>query len=176
MISAFLDWPKRGISRNDYASITAEITVDPRGYASDCQARATAGNPNMAPYTCALLRQRSEFKPARDPAGHKIYGLHRSHFVWWNSDKPVDDVVIYDFVAHVGGNVPIEKADQLTRINYAVDTTGRVLSCWAGAADAKSALVAASCEQLPASLQKAVSDRKGKSVLSVQDAVVKVVE
>jgi hypothetical protein len=175
-IAAAVDWPTRGVDRNDYASITAEITVDPRGYASDCHASATAGNPNMAPYTCQLLKKRAQFAPARDPGGRKIYGLHRSHLLWWNRDNMPEGLVPYDFAARVGPEIAKAQGDKLTRISYAVDASGSLLSCGPLSDKDDAAVAAEACKQLPQSLRRPVLDRKGKPTVAVEDALVKAVE
>jgi hypothetical protein len=175
-ISPAIDWPRRGVDRNDYAAIEAELTVDTRGYVSNCQAHAAAGNPNMGPYKCQLLKQRAAFSPARDPDGHKIYGLHRVYVLWWARSNAPKDLPVSDFSVRVGRDIAVADSDKLTRISYAVDASGKLLSCGPAPRKQANALTAAACDQVPSSLVKPVTDRDGKPVTTVEDAVARILQ
>ena len=180
-ISAYFHFPARGVQNDVLTVVTADIIVNPYGGISDCRARATQGNPNMAEYTCKILRGTgSKFKPARDPSGKRMYGLYRQNVAWWTSAQRGTPPPKYEhpveFRMTVDRIPPDTEDPESTEIQFAVDVAGNGSSCSPTGTEGQAVLGQLACQRLANSLRvQPATDRKGRPVPSVQNARVKVI-
>ena len=173
-ISPALDFPVRGVKADALNVVVVELTVNPYGGMSDCQGRATHGNPNMAGYVCDVLKNRTTFKPARDPAGKRMWGVYRQTFVWWladkamppeNYDRPANFQLEFDRLP------PGVKDGAAGEIQFVIDTAGNGSSCSPTEANSDPAFMQMVCERLSTRLHfPPAKDRAGRPVPSVQNA------
>jgi hypothetical protein len=177
-IAPVLDFPVRGIEKEVFNIVDVHLTVNQYGGMAACSARSVRGNPNMAEYTCDILKNRTEFKPARDPSGKRMFGVYRVTINWWLSeDKPPPED--YDRPAEFQletNALPTDPKDRLVSIQFAVDTAGNGSSCSAAEYEENAALAQSACERLAGRLRvQPARDRGGRPVPSVQAARVKFV-
>jgi hypothetical protein len=183
--SPVYDWPA-GMKKDELVDVEVDNTINPYGYIEGCTAHVYIGNPGMGPYLCARLRQRGEFDAARDPNGHRLYGIFRAFVVLMNTNQPVTDppknIRWTDFDIQVPATPDLEKQKFIT-IQFAVDTNGTPSSCSlvpvVGYGLEKKpqtvdpAVVAQACAALPVNMHpEPARNRSGAVVPSVQTAEV----
>jgi hypothetical protein len=171
-LNYWLDFPRKGVKPNVLTVVAVEITVGTDGDSHGCRASVTAGNPQMAPYTCRLLHDRAMFRAARGPEGQKMFGVHRTFIAWWQGkEEPPQDARFWDFEVAVD-SLPVEmKPHARMQIMFAVDTAGQTSACRAEKDDGDPRLAQIACDQLLTKFTPAVAkDRKGRLVPSVQNA------
>jgi hypothetical protein len=178
-ISPVIDFPRRGINRESYTLVTTEMVINPRGGVIDCRSRVVAGNPGMGPYTCGLLRKRALFKPARDAAGQRVYGLNREAITWMMVEKlpsSFEPPSASHFAVRVPSLPPGTKRPAKASIQFAVDAAGVVGECRPMAEDDKPALALIACGSIKSvGPVQAARDKKGVAVPSIQNAIVELV-
>lgn len=177
-IDPSFDFPKRAVGEEELTYVVAELTVNPHGYVSDCHARAFYGNPNMAAYTCELLRLRAEFEPARDPSRRRMYGVYRQGVGWWKSDKkpppsPEETARPTTFEVRLDRLPAGTEQPPIAGIQFYVDANGNGSSCTPARDSNNRELGEIACERLEGSLRVTpAKDRRGRPVPSVQTATV----
>lgn len=175
-ISPVIDIPRTGLQPDVMTSMAVELTVNTRGDATACTARVVTGNPKMGPYTCGLLKDRARFRPARDSAGKKIYGLYRTSVGWWiGPGQPPEQETPEHFRFVESYPIGSESA-AFVRIAFAVDAEGNVSGCSPKSPNDNPVFAALACDHMKrlTSMQPARS-RTGKPVPSVQTAAVRLV-
>lgn len=174
-ISPAIDFPQKGIQKNELVHLAIEVTVNPQGYAESCQSRVLSGNPSMGSYSCKLIGLRALFRPARDLSGRRTFGMFRLHLAWWKGDgrPPMDQQRNWNFEVATQGLPASMKQPVVKRIQFAVDANGRVLACDAESKDMSSEMAQLACGQLAKQFTVAPArTRSGRAVPSVQDALV----
>lgn len=175
-ISPAIDFPQRGINSDSYTLMTTELTVNPHGGLIGCRAKIIAGNAGMGRYTCALLKTRALFEPARDPSGRRMYGIDREVIGWALLQKlspPVDIPGAAQFEVKVSRLPSGMKQPARSKIQFAVDVGGSISSCSPLRDDKEPALAQLACGALgPAFHVEPALDNKGRPVPSVQNATV----
>ena len=182
--SGVYDWPNKGVMENEPTIVSVDVTVNPYGYMQGCTAYVRRGLPELGPYVCSRLGARAEFDPARDPAGHRMYGIFRTAIVLWYGDSQrfpkALDTAHFKITKPVGTAAP---KDGALTIQFLVDVEGHLSSCSLvpiigyGLNKRKQeidpALAAEACTELPLKMHpEAARDRSGRLVPSVQTATV----
>lgn len=90
---------KGTLSRADYpaalrkagigGAVSILVTIGPTGLADACAIVRSSGVAELDAMTCALVRARYLFTPARDAAGRPTTDWVRETHVWWSGHKPV---------------------------------------------------------------------------------------
>jgi hypothetical protein len=174
-ISPAIDFPQKGIQKNELVHLAIEVTVNPQGYVESCRSRVLSGNPSMGPYSCKLIGLRALFRPARDLSGRRVFGVFRLYAAWWKGDDPppTDKQRSWNFEVAAQGSPASMKQPVIKRIQFAVDANGRVLACDAKSKDMSADLARLACGQLTQRFGIAPArTRSGRVVPSVQDALV----
>ena len=167
----FRGQPKGG----PFTVIASEITVNQYGYVEGCRAQVVVGMPAWAPFTCTLIKRRARFQPAR-MAGRRTFGVFRLRTVWSQGGPLPKDRPTWDFVIPLStGPIDVEPST-LNKVAFAVDANGRIQECHASGDWKRPQLASIACAALPQKLAiEPARNRRGRSVDSVQDAVVRFV-
>nr|WP_294170996.1 hypothetical protein [uncultured Sphingomonas sp.] len=167
----FRGQPKEG----PFTVVASEITVNQYGYVEGCRAQVAVGMPAWAPFTCALIKRRARFQPARI-AGRRTFGVFRLRTLWSQGGPLPEDKPTWDFVIPLS-TAPIDlEPFSVTKIAFAVDANGRIQGCGAKGSWKHPELANIACAALPQKLAiEPTKDRRGKPMDSVQDAAVRFV-
>lgn len=76
------DYPVAAIWDRQAGSVGTRLALDADGEPIGCTVTASSGSATLDKATCALLRARAHFLPARDAAGKPIKGSYSSQFNW----------------------------------------------------------------------------------------------
>lgn len=86
-------WKSGTIDRRDYprdasragatGSVTATLDITADGRVAGCTVVRSSGSPSLDAATCALIRRRFRFDPARDAAGNPVAGTAGWRQDWW---------------------------------------------------------------------------------------------
>lgn len=76
------DYPASAL-RNERTGTTAfRLTISPAGAVADCVVTESSGTPELDETTCAVIRERARFTPARDARGRAVQGVFSSRVRW----------------------------------------------------------------------------------------------
>ena len=106
------DYPVLSVFAGEQGMVGFRLTIDQSGAVTDCVVTSTSGFPNLDATTCALMRWRAKFNPARDAAGRAVAGHWSSRFRWNLTDP-----------------TPLPRLSGTTMLQFTLDTTGRVTKC-----------------------------------------------
>jgi protein TonB len=76
------DYPAAALASHQEGSVGFALAVDPTGQVQSCSITQSSGFPVLDDATCALLKSRAKFGPARDGGGHAVAGTFASHVQW----------------------------------------------------------------------------------------------
>jgi TonB family protein len=76
------DYPAGAMARHQEGSVGFRLQVDPSGVVQSCSVTNSSGSSSLDEGTCALLKSRAKFDPARDSNGHAVAGTFASHVQW----------------------------------------------------------------------------------------------
>jgi protein TonB len=76
------DYPAAALASHQEGSVGFALAVDPTGQVQSCSITQSSGFPVLDDATCALLKSRAKFGPARDAGGHAVAGTFASHVQW----------------------------------------------------------------------------------------------
>ena len=77
-----LDYPPEAIRRHEQGTVEFEIDVSPEGLPSACRIVTSSGSRALDERTCAIMRERPRFRPARDAEGRAVSDVVRSRIRW----------------------------------------------------------------------------------------------
>jgi len=76
------DYPADALAKHQEGTVGFALQVDASGQVQSCSITQSSGSPALDQGTCALLRSRAKFQPARDASGHAVGGTFASHVEW----------------------------------------------------------------------------------------------
>lgn len=68
--------------RDQNGRVQFELTVSPRGRATDCRVVTSSGSTMLDDWTCEIMVRRARFRPARDAAGNPVADAVRAWIGW----------------------------------------------------------------------------------------------
>jgi protein TonB len=121
------DYPPEALAKHQSGTVGFALAIDASGHVQSCLISQSSGASSLDDATCALLKSRALFEPARDAAGHSIQGRFASHVQW---------VYPQTVAASEPQQPPIELHGSERNGNgmsvLSVDETGHVLNCVRG--------------------------------------------
>lgn len=81
------DYPPEAVDNNEQGSVNVLLRVDAAGAVADCTVEHSA-SPSLDAKTCAVIRERAKFKPARDRHGKAVASETRGRVTWRIDDSP----------------------------------------------------------------------------------------
>lgn len=109
------DYPPAAIRAGEQGAVATIITVSPDGRVSDCRIDVSSGSALLDERTCAILRERGRFRPARDAVGRSTVATLARRIVWAIPEG--DDLLLR----------PHE-----SRLVLTLDANGSIVACDAG--------------------------------------------
>ena len=79
---AISDYPADALAKHQEGTVRFALGIDAAGAVRSCTILASSGSPSLDEGTCALLRSRARFDPARDANGHAVAGTFASRIQW----------------------------------------------------------------------------------------------
>lgn len=103
------DYPPSALRVEAEGVVRVILSVDAAGNLADCQVAQSSGNADLDATTCALLRKRAKFVPARDASGQPVASTVAQNFRW---------AIPHDPLASHG-----------SRLTYSLDEKGHITGC-----------------------------------------------
>ncbi|MEQ1509602.1 MAG: energy transducer TonB [Sphingopyxis sp.] len=76
------DYPAEAYRAQQEGAVRVRLSIAPLGFVDGCSIVESSGFANLDEGTCAILRLRAFFTPARDAAGNAIAGTQTRRIVW----------------------------------------------------------------------------------------------
>lgn len=76
------DYPAEAYRAQQEGAVRVRLSIAPLGFVDGCTIVESSGSANLDEGTCALLRLRAFFTPARDAAGNAVAGAQTRRIVW----------------------------------------------------------------------------------------------
>lgn len=76
------DYPPEALRANAQGTVAFVLDVDASGKVSDCTVTSSSQSSILDQTTCALLRARATFRPARDASGNPVSGRYSTRVNW----------------------------------------------------------------------------------------------
>ena len=76
------DYPRTALARDEQGRVLFVLHVSPQGRVSDCAVISSSGSPTLDGQTCAIMRNRARFEPARDAQGNPAPDRVMSSITW----------------------------------------------------------------------------------------------
>jgi TonB family protein len=76
------DYPVEALTRHQEGTVGFSLDIDKQGNVTRCRVSSSSGAPVLDEATCALIRKRAHFTPARDANGHAAAGVFASRAKW----------------------------------------------------------------------------------------------
>lgn len=76
------DYPSRALREEREGTTGFRVTVGPDGRVTDCQITSSSGHPDLDEATCANVRRRARFNPAKDGEGQPTSGSYSNRVRW----------------------------------------------------------------------------------------------
>lgn len=100
------DYPARALALEHQGTVVAKLKVDAAGRVEKCSIRRSSGHDDLDGVTCAILRERARFEPARDRKGRSIRGDYTTPPIRWEMPRrdphPMTQLDRRTLVARVG--------------------------------------------------------------------------
>jgi TonB family protein len=126
------DYPVEALDRNEQGDVGVLIRVGTMGAISDCVVEKSSGSAILDKRTCEIIRQRANYKPARDRHGRAVVSEAHDTITW----RIADDVP-----------EPSDPWAATIVMNYAAD--GQPISCHVEVEGAKAASKPPTCSAFP---------------------------
>jgi hypothetical protein len=152
-----------------------------------CYVQNSSGIADLDKLTCSLIEKRARFQPARWSDGSAVVGVF-STAVTWSVMTPFEGPPQFNLPKGSEADLDVSinqlpagaKSPSLVRVMFAVDSTGKMLSCAAETtenfirAENDPVLIPVACDQLLASYKPLrINDAAGRPIRTVQDALVR---
>jgi protein TonB len=76
------DYPTRDIREGNEGMALFRLGIGADGRATSCEITRSSGHQGLDSATCALLRERARFDPARDGSGQRVSGSYSGRITW----------------------------------------------------------------------------------------------
>lgn len=76
------DYPAISLTRHEEGIVAFTLDVDAKGRITGCTITSTSNSPTLDHQTCAMVRKRGRFEPARNDAGAPVASTWSSRFTW----------------------------------------------------------------------------------------------
>jgi periplasmic protein TonB len=76
------DYPSRDLSQEHEGTSGFRVTIGPDGRVTDCQITSSSGFPGLDAATCANVKRRARFTPAKDDDGNPTTGSYSNRVRW----------------------------------------------------------------------------------------------
>jgi TonB family protein len=106
------DYPSAALRAGETGVVGFELLVSTTGAVSDCRVTSPSGSAQLDFVTCALLKRRARFKPARDVDGRAVPQSWRSRVRWTIPEAP---------------EVPV--ASWMSELRFVIAANGELASC-----------------------------------------------
>ncbi|MBV9930892.1 MAG: energy transducer TonB [Alphaproteobacteria bacterium] len=88
------DYPLAALRADEQGNVTVRLDIDAAGSVSACTVVQSSGSASLDAATCALLRERARFSPARDRRGRPVPDTYSQTVNWRISPKtPLDTAI-----------------------------------------------------------------------------------
>jgi len=103
------DYPPAALRVDAEGVVQVALAIDAAGTLTDCTVEQSSGNADLDATTCALLRKRAKFAPARDLSDKAVASTTRLRFRWAIPRDPL--------------------ASHASRMTYSLDKDGHITGC-----------------------------------------------
>jgi TonB family protein len=76
------DYPADALAKHQEGTVGFALAIDASGQVQSCSVTESSGSSALDQGTCALLKSRAKFEPARDASGHAVAGTFASKIQW----------------------------------------------------------------------------------------------
>lgn len=140
------DYPREAIEAKESGDVGFALDVDSTGAVTDCTIWASSNSKILDTQTCALMRERARFDPARDKDGKGVSGSYRLRIRWQlpRAARPTSDPQTWI------SNEDYPGTDESGVVNYILDiaVTGAVTNCSPSSSTNSALLEAHTCRLL----------------------------
>ena len=162
-IATYEDYPQDANRRNEYGVVSVLLHVSIDGKVTTCDVTESASSTSLDTITCALLKSRARFDPAKSAAGVPIAGEYRIALSWGVGEhQPSTKMALPLEVNDIpqGYRSPVQA-------QLMFDATGRVSSCEVTTTSGSSAADQATCAYAKQNLTINAPKSGSRGVLAV---------
>lgn len=76
------DYPSRALNQQREGTTGFRVTVGPDGRVTDCSVTSSSGHADLDAATCANVKRRARFEPAKDKDGNPTTGSYSNRVTW----------------------------------------------------------------------------------------------
>lgn len=76
------DYPTRALRLNEQGLVSFTLDVSAKGKVTRCTVTTSSGSKILDSETCAIMRSRGRFEPAKDATGAAVASTYSSRFTW----------------------------------------------------------------------------------------------
>lgn len=168
--SSDADYPADAEKRMEEGPVGFLLLITPEGQVAQCNVSQSSGFSELDKQTCAVIRARAKFKPARDENGTPVYDRYKGHIYWHHPTKggssrhQVPQEFEPDMMLQVQ-KLPNGDQEAVASITTRIDAFGRVAYC-EGNPRPKSLpkLVEVACSQMKSDYLSDVRDEMGRFI------------
>lgn len=81
------DYPVEAIRREEQGTAAFQLSINRRGYVSDCRIVSSSGSDALDRATCGILESRARFDPARNAQGKRVADHYSGRIRWELPDE-----------------------------------------------------------------------------------------
>lgn len=82
------DHPTQALRRQEEGLVLAEVDVTPDGRVGECRVVQSSDSLSLDETTCAIMKRRARYRPARDDAGQAVVGHDKIRVKWLMPREP----------------------------------------------------------------------------------------
>jgi TonB family protein len=107
------DYPLVALRNDEQGSVTVKLRIDHSGLVSSCKVIKSSRSRSLDEQTCAVLRARAQFEPAKDARGRPTEDQHVQTITW----------------RIAGGPVTMPRHAWMTRTTLTIGQMGNIIGC-----------------------------------------------
>lgn len=82
------DYPAEALAANAQGTTKVQLEISKEGRVSGCSILESSGNAALDSRTCAILKERARFTPARNNRGEAVPDIYVQRITWALQDEP----------------------------------------------------------------------------------------
>jgi TonB family protein len=158
------DYPATAVRKGEEGYVVAQAVVAPSGVVDNCSIVVSSGFLELDRATCAIIKNRARFTPAKDIDGRKIFGVYRAPVTWslgrFRAPPPAPDLDVTINQAPAGASLPLQ-----IEVSYRVSAGGNVDDCHLSSSQsAPQVLVNLACQAVARPPVEIIKDHNGRPV------------